>query len=459
MRKQLLIGLIIGVFLLPIGLSREAFLQNGVGVRSTSMGQAPFWTADAESMLYNPASISWLEESDVSFATDRKFNTLDELYVAAVTTLFGYNVGFTYFNVGWASPIIGTSYDSGSDTITSSGSNLAYNEMLLMGTLAAPIGESIGVGINGKLLLKTLDARTAKQIGIDLGVSYKASPKLNLFLKAEDVFSTGYAWSTEREYENINVVIGFGSVMDGLVVNGALDLQGSAMKIASGIEWDMSGMLLRGGFHSDYLGAGIGLHFSGIDLDYGYTHYLSNSDLLGSVHRIGIGFQFGSYDEPVLPTIDSNEDEILSIEKSGDNLDIEEARITIDPAEKLSFSMKIRFDWTRNGVLSFEGKAFNEKELMINFTRVEVSELGDFYYEFKPKGSQYLIQIEDKNGQATFLGIELKTAEKAIINGSTVVDSKVSVNGEPLSVETSGIFNTVINSENLLRSVLEISIE
>lgn len=297
MRKYLLLLL----FSLVYASSIESYLENGIGIKSISMGEAYYHQSDAESAYSNPALLSKAHNAHVQFVFNKKWEDMNELFLSVLYPMEQFNLGVSYFNSHLNNSIQGVSYDPNNNQNTLTGETYSYYASLLMLSFAKDIDSKLALGLNVKSFVKDLSVAKASALALDIGASYKINKEMNASIKISNILSTEYQWETEKEKPQIGLNAGVGLLLPGNInINLGVKADPDNVSMLVGLEGSIDDALYyRGGFNKDVLSLGIGLKVDDISFDYSYSHYLAGEDMLGAVHRFGMSYEFDAEEKPV----------------------------------------------------------------------------------------------------------------------------------------------------------------
>jgi|GEM_PF-2259728 len=303
MKKTLIL-----LFLLPLclysasntGSSAGSFLKINVGTRSSAMGGAYAGLADDnEALLFNPAGIALVTVPELSGGHIIWFSDISLEHAQFVLPLDKtFTLGFSgiYMNNG--------TFDAYTSAAVSAGSFTAYD--LSAGvSLGARVSDSLIAGLTVKYIEDKIENASSTSFAADLGVIFpKFAPGVSLGVALQNIGTPVKLGSMEEQLP-VSFRAGFAVAaspdnvitFDGYTHPGEGDIN-----ISAGTEFYLQDRVfcLRAGFifplntkTSDFisgLSAGVGINLD--SLSFNYT-LVPNSEL-GYLHRVGIGFAFGS---------------------------------------------------------------------------------------------------------------------------------------------------------------------
>ncbi len=301
----IILGLILVNFISPVfsaagdGGQPGYFLTFGTSVRALGLGRAfSAMGEDSSSILWNPASMSMLNQKEISTMYAMLFEGASYTslcYAHPMIAIKQFNWGLAFNNM--MSPKI-QGYDAGGNIL--SGDIVDINTALTFGASFTIFTRGpqttlplLAVGANGKLIMKSFDDINTSGFGADLSVFSMPFRWLRLGYSLTNFVAPQLASKHRSEPEIIPAGHRIGLVLEParwLILSTDFEQVGkSAMKPHIGLELYILGLALRAGYESAGYSAGLGLGFFGIILDYAM---LSNTDL-GMSHRMGLALRFG----------------------------------------------------------------------------------------------------------------------------------------------------------------------
>ena len=346
MRKWITLGAV--VLTLPLAVPPEAragkyageFLSEGVGARALAMGGAYVAVAnDATANYWNPAGLSLLSQPEVSITHVTMFDALAN-YDALTLSMpvgHGFGLGLSWLRLGidgiprygelqgtsaerigqahpeWRSTGQPDGYFSDTEQayIFSFGKRFDFDVYMGGGLTPVVIPLEFSVGASGKYLSHSLDNRTGRGQGIDLGALLRISFTSQTEQVSARFLSVGFqlqnlatklAWDTETpegtssNYEDQVAK----NLRFGLAYSQAISAFSSAITLAFeldeqydqelryGGEYSFKDMIfLRGGADVGDFTAGAGLKMYMVRLDYAFVGYE-----LGNTHRLSAAVNF-----------------------------------------------------------------------------------------------------------------------------------------------------------------------
>ena len=282
-----------------------AFLKNGIGVRPISMGKAFVAVADdAHAGYWNPAGLAGLGNGQLSamYSNPMNYALLGDTGLKDIgyhtmslgyPLPFGTHPGAVGLNLAYlsAGDILVVKDDSGPTGDTFSDSDLA----VILSYANAVLGNQLYLGANLTFIRQQVWENSGSGMGLDVGSIYRLSDNLKLALMFQNLIQPkikllddGVTNSVPR---TLKLGISYKLLDDMLLIATGMDKSGGrSAKFHLGVEAKPIDMLsLRGGYTTDTgeISVGLGVHFSAIQLDYGFG-FLN----LGSTHRIAITVDF-----------------------------------------------------------------------------------------------------------------------------------------------------------------------
>jgi len=289
------------------GTESMEFLRMPEGARQIAMGEAGAVSRDAMSLWWNPAGISWTENSDMGLSHSGMYEGVSDQCFSAAVPVKGeiknygvIGVGLRVLNYG---DVQGYGTGGASESVYEPGGralSLGYGLNFLNGKMAA--------GLALKSLSENLGAVSGSGFGTDIGFMYKVSggdwslgeplymglsmqnvgASVNYESKAETVVQMtrlGFGWGKDFGENRLETVVDYFSPSSG---DGGMSL---------GFEWRMKKIFnVRFGYKmsgetdaGSGLRAGFGMDMLNFSFDYAYGGYGE----LGASHTLGLGIKFG----------------------------------------------------------------------------------------------------------------------------------------------------------------------
>ena len=285
------------------GVSGAQFLRIGVGARASALGETGAVSSGAQSMFYNPAGLSEVENTEAAFSEVKWVMDTNYSNLALAKKIGG---GVYGFSVSYFSLPSTTKYDNLGNKLSDSYSAADMAAALGCGL---PLGGGTSLGLNLKYISSKLDDNTAAAVAGDAGLKWAAVPGALDFgvalqnagarLKYRSVgdalplnlkIGGGYTYKIEDETEMEKSVSVF-TDLNYLKDSGAYGNLG--VEFASRYSSDSS-FALRGGYRTNAggnAGMSFGLGISGPSylIDYAY----SPMGDLGQAHRLTLSLKFG----------------------------------------------------------------------------------------------------------------------------------------------------------------------
>jgi len=288
------------------------YLQYGTGARSLAMGGAYVALADEASAPYwNPAGLAQIEEHQflsmyAPFFEGTSFNfisyvhPLRSLGTLAISDVFLYSGGFEEV--------------SAAGEVTGKSSSVWKNALII--SYANRVYKRISLGASLKLINEQVMKYSGSGQGIDLGILCKPLDELSIGLVVQNVLQPKVTLRYEPDVYRLNLKGG----MALSILSNRLTLTADINKLVdekayfcAGVEfspWErttsssLKKVDLRIGVnHLQTFTCGIGLKLEFISLDYAF-----NPHKIGSLHRFGLTFRWGSiYKARARPVLESGD--------------------------------------------------------------------------------------------------------------------------------------------------------
>ena len=170
-----------------------AFLRTGVGSRALGMGGAfSAMPGDSTSIYWNPAAMTYIDRPEVSFmhgnlSLDRTYH-----YISLASPV---NDGKYFLGFGYLREAIDDIENRDNTGALISYFNNTDSAYYFSGSWK--VYSKLSLGFNAKYINKELFTANADGVGIDAGMLYHATPKLNLGVTFSNLF-------TNLQWENTN---------------------------------------------------------------------------------------------------------------------------------------------------------------------------------------------------------------------------------------------------------------
>lgn len=295
------------------------FLKIGMGARQSALGEASIaLVRDVNAVFWNPANLSGIENTEVSFSYVRWLADLN--YVAGAA---GYRLGTIGIVAGYVGSIdygdmpeaLSTSPSGSNDTRT--GNTFSGGDLMAGLSFSREFTDRLSIGVSAKYLRETLWDYDASTIAFDVGTNYDLGYKgVRLAMSAQNFGGAVEYLEQGSQSEAFDLPIIFRIGLSGNLISGsesALVDMGSGHRLRVGFEAintnDFSERLhvggeylfgdllaLRGGYRFNYaegnLSLGFGISPSVGDfearVDYSYVQY----DFLSAPHRFSLTLAF-----------------------------------------------------------------------------------------------------------------------------------------------------------------------
>ncbi|MDD5067141.1 MAG: PorV/PorQ family protein [bacterium] len=294
------------------------FLRLSPSPRASAMGNS--YTSvlgNSDTVFYNPGTMAF------SKLRTRFFSDTPEPFVRNISFSFSYaqwlrSLDYVMFSslydlnkvgmvgIGLTALIyddVAETVGGGPDGYSFTGRVFSSGDYLLTGTYAQMIGENIGAGCNIKFAVENSGQSTVSCLAFDLGVRFHL--KQSRWSAGFAVLNAGPSVKDgEREFDlplgfklggsYVFSILNHGFGIQDILITGDLGKRdGSPWSLGAGLEYGLNKILfLRTGYQ--YQGAepgwkiGAGIRYQVLCIDYAYTPL----EDLGSIHKMGISYQF-----------------------------------------------------------------------------------------------------------------------------------------------------------------------
>jgi len=295
----LLIGLCSPLALHAQGSTGLSFLKIGVGGRNIAMGDAAVaGGTNAEAAYYNPALIAASRSASVTIMHNKWFGDITTQYLGAAVPLEGWSFGVFVGLTSVPEIEIRTVPGEAEDTFDSHNFAAGF-------TAAMPLGEDVEIGITAKYVFEKILVHSADGYAFDLGI--RAQPFegeiLSRVVLGAAVSNLGSMSELHDESSKLPALARYGAAYSipvqvtkgnlNIEVNGMTLFDNSKTHISIAGEIDYSRLLfIRAGYQSGFdvkdFTAGVGVAYSAVRFDYGYTPFKE----LGSAHTVSLSIIF-----------------------------------------------------------------------------------------------------------------------------------------------------------------------
>ena len=434
----------------------EAFLDNGVGAKSTALAQANFANASAESAFINPALISSLTSTQVSVALNKKWDSISEIYVATTYPIASGKFGLSYFSSYTSDSIYATYYSPAAGEGILTGKTYSYYASMLMLSCAQNINKDLSYGVNAKNFTKYLGTVQASAFAFDFGVNYIVNDKLNASFKISNLYATDYVWSTGTETPVLGYTGGLGvKILDNLYANVGLKDEGFGSYILTSLEGNINKIIfMRVGYNKDMLCAGVGVKFENIDVDYAFNSYLKGDELLDTVHRFGMSYSFdlGSTpekkEEVVKPIV---KEEVVTVDiAKAVNAVLTENEVSkkieniATLSEQLNPSFAAEFIINKDKVV-LQGSANDIVQIYLNDNLIDIRPDKKFFSKQEIQGNSTTAVFNAVVKEETVF-VKIKTVgNRAFVSGISKLNKyNICVNNVPVEIKEDNSFQTAL---------------
>ncbi len=283
-----------GLFDNAAGTSGAQFMRISPGARPAAMGGAfTAVTDDANALSYNPASIAFMPQKEITFTHNEWLQGIRYEYVAVALPLndsMAIGGSFFFLNAGEIAyrDNEGSLVDEGTYGASDMAATISYSQKLT---------GKLSVGISGRILSMTIENESAEAYQADVGIIVKLAQTLNIGFSLQN-FGQEIKFINEADPSPMNFRSGIAfRTMDGLLTVAA-DINFMTLDtfvLNTGSEFRIQNYSIRAGYQMvpsqdafSSLSFGGGLIFDNASIDYGWLMY----GALGSTHRISISFKF-----------------------------------------------------------------------------------------------------------------------------------------------------------------------
>lgn len=295
------------------------FLKIGMGARQSALGEASIaLVRDVNAVFWNPANISGIESTEVSFSYVRWLADMN--YVAGA---LGYRLGTFGILAGYVGSLdygdipeaLAASGSGSNDTRT--GNTFSGGDLVAGLTFSRAFTDRLSVGLSAKFLRETLWDFDASTFAFDVGTNYDLGYKgVRLAMSAQNVGGDVEYLDQGSQSEAFDVPIVFRIGLSANVISGsesalvdmgpshrmrvgfeAINTNDFSERVHVGGEYLFAGLIaLRGGYRFNYaegnlsLGFGISPSIGDLEarIDYSYVQY----DFLNAPHRFSLTLAF-----------------------------------------------------------------------------------------------------------------------------------------------------------------------
>ena len=336
--------------------------------------------------------------------------------------------------------------------------------------------KDVEVGTTIKVLSQELDDETASGIGLDLGFTYQYDKSLLIGSTIYNLLPPSMAWSTGTNIDfSTKMKLGFAyNIIDSFRLLADVDVFGFDVGgVHVGGEYLFNEYLkLRLGYDKNAWGLGVGVAYSGFNLDFSYNKAPEDEELDDST-RISIGIVLSDFSKKELvkekvvekektpPVVAKKEDK--PIIKSKPKVEYEydrEPEEEIIPAELAEVEVEVP-DVTNKEKIGIRGKVYHTKALLLNGKRVYIKPNGLFYikknlnygintftfkaYNFDKKATKVVKKIKRLRPVSIVPKIEINLPEvskegKVGLRGRAFNTKTLLINGERVYVRPDGLF-------------------
>ncbi len=277
------------------GRTGMAFLKLGAGARATAMAEAyTALSADATSTWWNPAGLADLKKTHLTFTHTEWLQSISNDFTAIAFPALGGGAGLSVYT---------NRIDDIERRVIPSEDPLGTvdaTDFAASASFARTLSDKISAGATIKYLYEKIYLESASGFAFDFGI--QARPTSGALRLGVVIQNLGSVNELANESIRLPLTGRFGAAysvemprLDGVVVVTAegVKIRDTDFRAGFGLELDVrQRVALRVGYQSGVeersISAGLGLHMSRFNLDYGYTPFSSN---LGDTHRFSIGVE------------------------------------------------------------------------------------------------------------------------------------------------------------------------
>jgi hypothetical protein len=278
------------------------FLRTQVGARPSAMSGAFIAIPnDVHCIYYNPAGLATFTRRSGSFSYLDHLLDINSGFIGFVQPQLGpgnLGVGILYMDYGSFKRTDNSSADLGS---------FGANSIAFVGSYAGTVSHNLFAGVSGKYIRATIDNYSSDAIAMDAGIIYALPANaltigggvFNLgqvtsaFVQRKDSLPFNYRVGIAKKLEHLPLLIAFnlykynkenwhGALGGEFLLSNSLLLRLGYDNIGKDLQVDSSKDTFAGA------SIGLGLLWSTIKIDYGYSSY----GVLGSLNRFSVSGQF-----------------------------------------------------------------------------------------------------------------------------------------------------------------------
>jgi hypothetical protein len=276
------------------GLAGE-FLNFGVGARALAMGHAFTGVSDdVDAIYWNPSGLGTFRSSQVTFQHSPLILGGAYQYAAYAQPIYGFGtlgVGIINLTSGSVPKVNSLNTEIGDFEKRETGYLVSY---------AQRFGDMFSLGGTLKMAEHSIDDRSARGYGADLGGLYMPMERLRVGLMVRNLLTPKYKFDTDTETFPRILRAGASYKMFNDRLLTSLDLEktigtSQGLRPHFGLEGHIvSNVFLRAGINQTEITGGIGLNWKTLQFD-----YAAGFQEVGLVNRVAIKVFFGGYDVDV----------------------------------------------------------------------------------------------------------------------------------------------------------------